>query len=313
MTSETQGVVATRAAGQKGQGYGRGVALVMLAGVFWSLGGILIRNIETAGEWQILFYRSLFAALTFLCVLIWRHRCRTPQVFRAAGLKAAFGGLCLACGFTSFVFAMVHTSIANAVFILSASPLAAALLAWIVLREGVTRLTWAAILVALLGIGIMVAGGIAAGTLFGNLMALVAMAGFSCYAVTLRAGRGGDMLPAACLAGIFAAIAAAVMAAGTSLEALAISPGDLAFCAAMGILQIGAGLVLFTLGSKTVPAAELALLSLTEVILAPIWVWIGVGEVPRAATLLGGAVVLLAIAGRALLGLKRKPPPFGAV
>jgi len=94
---------------------------------------------------------------------------------------------------------------------------------------------------------------------------------------------------------------------------LVVPPSDLSICLAMGALQIGAGLTLFTIGSRHVPAAELALLSLTEVILAPIWVWVGVGEVPSATTLLGGFAVLAAIAGQALTGLRRKPPPLGAV
>ena len=312
MSSEPQQIGGPDGAGLAGglrdSGYARGVALVMLAGVFWSLGGILIRSIEQAGEWQILFYRSAFAALLFFSVLVFRHGRRVFRVFHEAGRKAVLGGLCLGSGFAGFVFAMVHTSIANAVFILAVAPLATALLAWLVLREAVTRRTWISAAAALVGIGIMVAGGIAAGTLFGNLMALIAMLGFSGYAVVLRAGRAGDMLPAACLAGVFAAIGAAVMAPD-----LAVGAQDIAVCAAMGIVQIGAGLVVFTRGSKSVPAAELALLSLTEVVLAPLWVWIGVGEVPTGATLLGGAIVLAAIAGRAVSGLKRKPPPFGAV
>ena len=289
-------------------GYKRGVALVMLAGVFLSLGGILIRNVESAGEWQILFVRSLAAAVTFFCVLLWRYRTRVFDPFRQAGRKAVVGGLCLACGFTCFVFAMVGTTIANAVFILSASPFATALLAWLVLKERVAPATWAAMGGALVGIGVMVAGGIAAGTLFGNLMALAAMIGFAGFAVTLRAGRNGDMLPAACLAGVFAALIGAVMAPGFSMSA-----HDVAICCAMGVFQIGAGMVVFTRGSQSVPAAELALLSLTEVVLAPLWVWIGVGEVPGATTLLGGAIVLAALAARALSGIRRKPPPFGAV
>jgi len=93
----------------------------------------------------------------------------------------------------------------------------------------------------------------------------------------------------------------------------AVASGAYDLCLAMGVVQIGVGLALFTMGSRHVPAAELALLSMTEVILAPLWVWFGMGEVPTATTLLGGLVVLGAIAGRALTGLRRKPPPFGAV
>jgi drug/metabolite transporter (DMT)-like permease len=288
--------------------YLRGVVLVMLAGCCWSLGGILIRSVEAADEWQILFFRSCTAAATFLSVLLLRHRGQVFARFRAAGPSAVVGGLCLGGGFAGWIFALTHTTVANGVFILSAAPFATALLAWLLLREQVRAATWVAMSAALLGIGVMVAGGIGRGALFGNLMALLAMLGFSGYAVALRMGRATDMLPAACLATVFAAVAAAIVAGD-----LGISARDLALCATMGLFQIGAGMVLFTIGSRHVPAAELSLLSLTEVILAPVWVWLGVGEVPAPLTLAGGTIVLAAIVGRALTGIRRKPPPFGSV
>jgi drug/metabolite transporter (DMT)-like permease len=286
----------------------RGMMLVMLAGGFWSLGGVLIRNIEAADEWQILCLRSLAVGATLFLVLLARHRGRVVRCFREAGLAGVVGGLCLAGGFTGFIFALTSTTVANAVFVLSAAPFATALLARLLLGEAVRRATWIAMAGALVGIAVMVGGGIRAGALFGNAMALFAMLGFSGFAVALRAGRSGDMLPTACLAGLFAAPLGALMAGG-----LAVSAPDLAICLVMGVVQVGAGMVVFTLGARHVPAAELALLSLTEVMLAPLWVWLGFGEVPSLTTLLGGAIMLAAIVGRALSGIQRKPPPFGAV
>ena len=304
---DTGAAAAAPGAGEASQQL-RGMVLVMLAGCFWSLGGILIRNIEAAGEWQILCLRSLAVSATLFLVLVARHRGQVFRRFRQAGLAGVVGGLCLAAGFTGFIFALTSTTVANAVFILSASPFAAALLARLLLGEAVRRATWIAMAGALVGIAVMVGGGIRAGALFGNLMALVAMLGFSGFAVALRAGRSDDMLPTACLAGLFAAPLGALMAGD-----LAVSAPDLAISVAMGVVQVGAGMVVFTLGSRHVPAAELALLSLTEVVLAPIWVWLGFGEVPSLTTLLGGAIMLAAIVGRALRGMQRKPPPFGAV
>lgn len=288
--------------------YLRGVLLVMLAGGFWSLSGILIRNIEAAGPWQILFVRSLAVFVSLLLLLLFRYRAGVVTQFRRAGGNAVAGGLCLAVGFAGFVFALMNTSVANAVFILSVAPLITAVLAWIVLGERVLRPTWIAMAVALIGILVMVADGIRAGALLGNLMALLAVAGFAGFAVALRRGRDADMLPAACLAGLFAALAAAAM-----VPDFAMTAHDVLIAATMGVVQIAIGMVLFTSGSRHVPAAELALLSLTEVVLAPLWVWIGVGEVPRLLTLVGGAIVLAAIAGRALAGLRRKPGPVGSV
>jgi len=296
------------AAPGEGPGYLRGVVMVMAAGGFWSLGGPLVRSLEAAGEWQVLFVRSSAVVVSVLLALAWRYRAGWPGQVRRAGGLALLAGLALGGAFCGFIFALMHTTVANAVFVLSAAPFLTAVLGWLVLGEAIRRGTWLAMGAALAGVAVMVAGGIAAGALFGNLMALLAMAGFSGFAVALRLGRGGDMLPAVLWAGLAAALLAAVMAPDLEMTAR-----DVVLCAVMGVVQITAGMLLFTAGSRSVPAAELALLSLTEVVLGPIWVWLLVGEVPRLETLAGGAVVLAAIVGRALSGMRRKTPPFGSV
>ena len=116
------------------------------------------------------------------------------------------------------------------------------------------------------------------------------------------------MLPLVFLAGVFTAIASAGLS-----ESFIYTPRDLALCVVMGVVQIGIGMTLFTIGSRHVPATELTLLALTEVALAPLWVWLALDEVPTALTLVGGAIVLAAIVGQALSQPRRKPPPIGAV
>ena len=288
--------------------YARGILLVMVAGGFWSLGGILVRLIEAAGPWQILLVRSASLSIALFMVLLVRHRGALLGELRGIGLDGVVGALCLGVAFTGFIFSLIHTSVANAVFMLSASPFVAAPLAWMLLGEPVRRGTWIAMSLALVGVAVMVAGGIDAGALFGNLAALAAVLGFAGFAVTLRRKRLTDSLTLACLAGIFTAVAAAAL-----VDDFAYSTYDFAVCAVMGVIQIGAGMVLFTLGSRHVPAVELTLLSLTEVVLAPIWVWLWIAETPRPWTLIGGAVVIAALIGHALSGMRRKPPPLGAV
>ena len=288
--------------------YARGILLVMAAGGFWSLGGILVRLIETAGPWQILLVRSASLSIALFMVLLVRHRGALLGELRGIGLDGVVGALCLGVAFTGFIFSLIHTSVANAVFMLSASPFFTAPLAWMLLGEPVRRGTWIAMSLALVGVAVMVAGGIGAGALFGNLAALAAVLGFAGFAVTLRRKRLTDSLTLACLAGIFTAVAAAAL-----VDDFAYSTYDFAVCAVMGVIQIGAGMVLFTLGSRHVPAVELTLLSLTEVVLAPIWVWLWIAETPRPWTLIGGAVVIAALIGHALSGMRRKPPPLGAV
>ena len=299
---------ARAAAAARDPRYARGIVLVMLAGCFWSLGGILVRLVEQAGGWQILMVRSVTLSLTLFCVLAFRHRGGVWAEFRKAGLAALIGGLCLGVAFSGFVFALLNTTVANTVFIMCASPFFTAPLAWLVLGERVRRATWIAMAFAIAGVGVMVADGIGTGALFGNMIAIVSAVAFAGFAVSLRAGRDVDMLPLICLAGVFTAIASAGLS-----ENFVYTPRDLALCVVMGVVQIGIGMTLFTLGSRHVPATELTLLALTEVVLAPLWVWLALDEVPTALTLAGGAIVLAAIIGQALSRPRRKPPPIGAV
>ncbi len=295
------------AVGAQQSAYLRGVVMVMAAGAIWSLGGLLVRSMEAAGAWQILYVRSATVVVTALAVLLWRYRGGCLEKIRQAGGLAVLAGLLLGTAFCGFIFSLMHTTVANAVFVLSASPLLTAWLGWLLLGETVRRGTLLAMVLALIGVGVMVGGGIVAGAWVGNLMALVTMAGSAGFTVALRRGRTGDMLPAVLWAGLLSALVAAAMAPD-----LSISLRDVTLSAAMG-LAITTGMLLFTAGSRLVPSAELALLALTEVVLGPVWVWLAFAEVPSPETLLGGALVLLAVVGRALTGMRRRTPPFGAV
>jgi drug/metabolite transporter, DME family len=290
-------------------GYARGVVLVALAGVFWSLGGLLIRLIKAARGWQIVLFRSIALVLALSLIIAIRRRGRLIGAFRDAGWSGAVAGVALAGGFIGFVLALLHTSVANAVFMLGASPFLAAFLGRVVLGEPIRRATALAMTGALVGIAIMVAGGLVVGTIRGNLLAFGASVSFAIFSVLLRRGRERDMLPCVVIAGAVSALIALpiVLAGAPSLAAaLALSPRDLALCGAMGAIAVGGGLTVYTLGARHVPVAELTLLSMTELALAPIWVWLAVGEVPSGYTLAGGAVILTAIAAQALSGARRR-------
>jgi len=293
--------------------YVRGVVLVALAGVFWSLGGLLIRLIETASGWQIVLFRSIALVLTLSLIIALRHRGRLVAAFRHAGWNGVTAGFALAGGFIGFVLALQHTSVANAVFMLGASPFFAAFLGRLVLGETIRRATALAMAAALAGILVMVGGGLVIGTIWGNLLALGASFGFAIFSVLLRRGREHDMLPCVVIAGTISALIAlpVVLAGAPSLAAaLVLSPRDLALCAAMGAVAVGCGLAVYTLGARHVPVAELTLLSLTELALAPIWVWLAVNEVPSGYTLIGGAIIVSAITAQALPGARRRPLPM---
>lgn len=296
----------------EGTAVARGRLLVLLAGLFWSSGGLLVRLVEAAGPWEILFWRSLSLALFLLPVIALRDQGRLAPAFRAAGTRSLLGGAFLALAFVGFILSVTLTTVANVMFMLAASPLLAAALGWVVLREGVRRSTWAAIAVAMVGMGLMVGDGLSQGAPLGDFLALASAFGFACYTVTLRSRQTVDMLPSVVHAGWIAALAGAAMVllGGGSL---AVTGWDLSLCVLLGVAQLGCGLVVYTLGARRLPAAECVLLTMAEVVLGPLWVWLAIGEVPSGATLLGGAVMLAAIAFYALTGLRRRRPPIGVV
>ncbi|MDA7423989.1 DMT family transporter [Thalassococcus lentus] len=288
-----------------------GVLFVFAAGVLWSTVGIGIRLIEDAVVWQILLYRSISLSL-FLYFLILVRSGESPFVqIRRIGAPASIAGLSLVAAYSGGIYAIQNTSVANAMLLFATAPFMAAVLGWIVLREPVRAATWIAIIVAIGGIAIMVAdksGGVA---LTGSLAALGSAFGFAVFTVALRWGRTGEMLPAVFLSGLFAIIITLVICLSLRLS-IVLSPSDAGIAMGMGVFQVGAGLILYTLGSRSLPAAELTLLSLAEVLLGPFWVWLFLGETASLYTLIGGAVLLAAIVGNALSGKRRKPPPITA-
>ena len=285
-----------------------GVVLVLLAGVFWSSMGVGIRLIEVANVWQILLYRSASLALFLFAIIAWRSGFRPLARIRKSGLAGVIGGAGLVAAFAGGIYAMQTTTVANAMFLFASSPFLAAFLGWVLLRERVRRATWIAMLIGVAGVALMVVNGVSSGRLEGNLSALFAACGFAVFTIALRWGKLEDMLPAVFLAGVFA-VATAALVCWIDGHAYVIPANDVAIALALGVFQIGVGLTIFTIGSKVVPAAELALLSMTEVVLSPIWVWLFFGETADPETLLGGAILMLAIAGNALTGLRRKPVP----
>lgn len=284
--------------------YGTGVLLVVTAALSWSLTGLAFRQLADPEPWPILFWRSLGVLPVLAAVIVWNRGGFTAPM-RQAGLAGVIGGLSLVLAFGGSMYAFQATTVANAVFLFAASPFIAAALGWLVLGERVHPLTWACMAVAILGMYIMVREGLSLGAGPGNVAALVSATGFACFTLTLRWGRLADMMPATFIGGVFAAIAAAVIAWLTG-GTLRISLHDIAVSLFMGAVLLAAGLTLYTLGSKALRAADLTLLSNLEVLLAPLWVWLFLGETAGQATLIGGLVLLAAVIANGLLGLRRQ-------
>ena len=290
----------------------RGLVFVFAAGVLWSTVGLGIRLIEDASVWQILLYRSV-ALSAFLYIMIRLRSGENPftQV-RRSGIPAVIAGLALVAAYSGGIYSIQVIPVANALLLFATAPFMTAVLGWVVLRERVRPATWLAIIAAIGAISIMVSGQTSEGALDGTFAALGSAFGFSVFTVALRWGKSGEMLPAVFLSGLLAIVITSALCLFLGLS-FVLSPRDGGISMGMGVFQVGAGLVLYTLGSRTLPAAELALLSLAEVLLGPFWVWLFIGEDASFSTLIGGALLLAAIAGNALSGVRRKPPPIGRI
>ncbi len=290
-------------------GYKQGVVFVLMSGACFSIMGLAIRYIEVADVWQILFYRSLSLTPLLFIVIALRTGNKPIAAILKAGPAGIIGGVALVVAFSGGIYSIQATTVANAMFLFASAPFFAALLGYIILRENVRKATWICMIFATAGIGFMVFEGISLGYLVGNLAAIGSALGFAVFTIALRWRKLNDTMPTVFIAGIFAFITSATIC--LIQETTFIIPvNDMGISLTLGIFQVGAGLTLYTIGSKTVPAAELTLLSMTEVILGPFWVWLVLGETAGLYTLIGGMILLGAIAGNALSGLRRKPTPI---
>ena len=244
--------------------------------------------------------------LTLLPFIVWRYGAGAGAgaAFRAVGRGGLLVAVFLAGAFSLFIFALLETTVANVVFTVGLSPIFAAVFAWLVLREALAPSTFAAIMASVAGLALMVGDGLASGTLLGNALALGACLCYSAALVAMRKGQAVDMIPAVCLAGLLAAVVAAIMALGAP-AGLAVSGRDLGLAATLGVVQLGFQYILLTFAIRHVPAAEVALVGRASLVLAPIWIWLGVGEVPSTLTLAGGAVIFLAITSHGVLAIRR--------
>ena len=278
-----------------------GAIVILFAGFLWSLQGVTIRWIEDATAGQIVFWRHIGQLSTFLLILFLQHRTGVVQAFRRAGKPALLGGLCQVISSICIIYAFLNTTVANVVFIISFAPFVAAVVAWIFLRERLEGRTWLAMSVGTIGVGIMVAEGLAGGLFAGNLLAFVATFSFAALTAIYRWRRHVDMIPTLCWSSTIGVLAGLVISGGV----VTVSGHDLALCLFMGCIYNAVGGFLYVRASRYVPAGLLAFLSLSEIVLAPIWAWLGAGEVPTGLTLVGGAIVLGAVLSQPLARARR--------
>lgn len=287
-----------------------GLLFVFSAGLLWSTVGLGIRLIDDASVWQILLYRSGSLTIFLGIVITLQTRANPVVLILKSGLPAVIAAFSLVGAYTGAIYAIQITSVANALLLFGTAPFMAAVLGLLILKERVRRVTWLSIFVAMIGVMVMVTDKTTGGALSGSLAALASAFGFAVFTIALRWGKSSNMLPSVFLSGIIGVVIMTIICIHMNLS-FKLSFNDAGIAMAMGVFQVGAGLVLYIIGSRTLSAAELTLLSMSEGILAPVWVWIFLGETATSYTLAGGAILLCAIAGNAVFGGKRHIPKWG--
>lgn len=277
-----------------------GVILVAAGAVCWSTAGLVMRGLALTA-WEIAFWRSVFLSIGLLPLLVVQRRA-TLDAWRAAPGALIASGLLLAGCFVFFILALSRTTVANALFVIASGPLLAAVIGRLFFGEPVTRSTALAIGASAVGVALMVGHSVRIEGGTGALCALAVALFFSINVNLVRRHRAVTLLPGVFLAGLLSALFTAPFAFPSQP-----TPPEIPRLAFLGLVQLGAGFVLFTAGARSIPAAQALVISLLEVVLGPLWVWLAFGEQPAAPVLAGGAIVVAAVAGNALawLGARR--------
>ena len=284
---------------------------MIIAPTLWSIAGVFTRHLDAARGFEVTFWRSLFSGIFVAGVLVCQQGIGSAfGNVRAVGRYGVLSGMMWAVMFVCFMIALTRTTVANTLIVMSVSPLLTAFLAWAILRQQIARRTWIAIAAAFVGIMWMfvssmseVGGQHLVGMLIASAVPVAAAVNF----VTIkRAGHGVDLIPAVLLGSVFSALLMLPLA--WPLQA---SLHDIGILAILGFFQLGLPCMLMVRAMKSLSAPEVSLLALLEVLLGPLWTWLGAGEVPTQETLIGGAVVMGALMFNELAAMRTAPVAAG--
>ena len=275
------------------------MVFMVVSSVVISFGGLIIRSMESALPWQINFYRSVALLGVVSVFILLRYRRQSIATIGNIGALGCLAGVVLGLAGMAFLQALTKTTVANTMFILGAIPFFAALLARVLLKEKLSGATLLTMLVAAAGLAVMVFEGITTGSAAGNIFALLTALLFASYTVILRSRRQKEMLPALLISSVVIIVVSLIVQAGD----LAISLRDVVLSFVWGGLLSGVANWLFIYASRHLAAAEVTLFMLLEFALAPLWVWLVINEQPSLWTIIGGLLIILAVAVRAVLEL----------
>ena len=267
-----------------------GPLLIFLGALSLSFGGLIVKSFEGATLWQILFWRSIFFSLTVLTFLILTYKKDTFKAFYESGLPGLIGGIVLSFGFCGYVFAMYNTTVANTNFIISLQILFLAIFGYFFLKEKISAVTLASIILAMSGVFLMVGNSLTPGELSGNLAAFSMPITFAVLIIIVRKFPNVDMVPAQLVAGVCSCIIGYLLSTKIMISSHDIFLGFLA-----GFFQVGFGFIFITIGARTTPSAMVGIIMLSESVLGPIWAFLFASERPSTFGLIGGAIILSAV------------------
>ena len=274
------------------------VPVVLFAGILWSFGPLVVRYMDSPNQvpWQYIFGRGLTIFIILNLYLYFEEGTKFWKNYLKIGKSGILGGSGLGIAMITFIYSITNTSAAITLLCLAAMPFFTALLAFIFLKEQISINVWISIAIAAIGIAIMAFGNTEENSLIGFIFGITSSIGFSVFSVTLRWRKETPKFTTVAFAGFFCFLFASIIILAKGQDFFASSYNSSLF-SLHGVL-VCFGLILYSIGSKAIPAAELTLLSLTEVIGGIFWVWLplfGINEVPDNNTVIGGFFLFISL------------------
>ena len=264
-----------------------GPILIFLGACCLSFGGLIVKSFEGATLWQILFWRSVFFSIVVVIFLLINYKKNFFNSIYKSGLPGFIGGLILSLGYCGYVFAMYNTTVANTNFIIQTQTIFLAIFGYIFLKEKISKLTLASIILAFSGIILMVGNSLSPGQMTGNIAAFIMPISFATLILIVRKHPTIDMVPMQLIAGIGAILIGFLLS-----QKILISAHDIFLGFIAGFFQVGLGFIFITIGARSTPSALVGIIMLTEAVLGPLWAWMFVNETPPLVVLFGGTIII---------------------
>ena len=267
-----------------------GPLLIFLGAFCLSFGGLIVKSFEGSTLWQILFWRQLFFVIVVLIFLTINYKKEVVKKIYFTGLPGLIGGIILGIGFSSYVFAMYNTTVANTNFIIQTQTIFLAIFGYFFLKEKISIITLLSIILAISGLLLMLGNSLSGGQMLGNIVAFIMPITFASLILIVRKYPHLDMVPLQLVAGIVALLIGFFVS-----NKILISTYDIFLAFLSGTFQLGLGFIFITIGARKTLSAMVGIIMLTEAILGPFWAWLFVNEDTSFYTIIGGSIIIFAV------------------